>query len=304
MNFEESLKVTSLIGKAIASGAPQITCSPEELAAARAGYSEEKLAELEKLGFYHGDFQLFYTVKRLADTLDLWKVADGDYLKKLFSLAKKFDRDAFYRDPYLEKVKIREKKSGDVLLTHATYAKGEFFQYDMPRLREELVVPRLGFFTEEVSFPAVYEGVTPWVSVCPSEIYSMQPDVAPAFGRVLVLGLGLGYYPFLISEKRDVEKITIVEKNPHIIELFSREILPQFPFAKKIRIVQADAFEFLENTEAGAFDFCYADIWEGWVDGSAAMKRIEPHEKRLYSTEFRYWIGDEIRWWQENAEEA
>ena len=93
MNFEESLKVTSLIGKAIASGAPQITCSPEELADARAGYSEEKLAELEKLGFYHGDFQLFYTVKRLADTLDLWKLADGDYLKKLFSLAKKFDRD-------------------------------------------------------------------------------------------------------------------------------------------------------------------------------------------------------------------
>ena len=50
MNFEESLKVTSLIGKAIASGAPQITCSPEELADTRAGYSEEKLAELESRG--------------------------------------------------------------------------------------------------------------------------------------------------------------------------------------------------------------------------------------------------------------
>ena len=62
MNFEESLSVTAQIGKAIARGAPQITCSPEELAEARSAYSENKLAELEKLGFYHGDFELFYYV--------------------------------------------------------------------------------------------------------------------------------------------------------------------------------------------------------------------------------------------------
>lgn len=304
MNFEESLSVTAHVGKAIARGAPQITCSPEELAEARSAYSDEKLSELEKLGFYYGDFELFYHVKRFADALDLWKIADGAYLKKLFSLARKFDPDDFYQDPYLEEIKIREKRIGEILLTHATYEKGEFFQYDMPRLREEIVVPRLGFFTEKVPFPAVYEGVTPWVSVCPSEIYSMQPDVAPAFGRVLVLGLGLGYYPFLISKKKNVEQITIVEKNPHIIDLFHNEILPQFPFARKIRVVQADAFDFLADAEVGTFDFCYADIWEGWVDGSAAMKRIEVQEKRLYSTEFRYWIGDEIHWWQENAEES
>ncbi len=304
MNFEESLTVTAQIGEAIATNPPKITFSPEEFAKARAEYSDEKLQELKKLGFYSDDFELFYCVKCFADALDLWKMADGAYLKKLFSLAKKFDPDTFYEDPYLKQVKIKERKSDNILLTYATYQKGEFFQYDMPRMREEIVVPRLGFFTEEVSFPAVYEGVTPWVSVCPSEIFSMQPDVAPAFGRVLVLGLGLGYYPFLVSEKDNVEQITIVEKNPHIISLFRQEILPHFPYANKIRIVEADAFDFLEDTEVGAFDFCYADIWEGWVDGAAAAKRIETHEKRLYSTEFRYWIGDEIHWWRENTEES
>ena len=304
MNLEESLSVTALIGKAIAAGAPQISFSPRQYAEARSEYSDEKLAELEKLGFYHGDFELFYTVKSFADALDLWKISDGDYLKKMFSLAKRFDRAEFYEDPYLKQIKIQEKRIGEILLTNAVYEKGEFFQYDMPRLREELVVPRLGFFTEQVSFPAVYEGNTPWVSVCPSEIFSMQPDVAPAFGRVLVLGLGLGYYPFLVAQKEDVEKITVVEKNPRIISLFRSEILPFFPNAGKLRVVQADAFDFLEDTEAGAFDFCYADIWEGWVDGSALVKRLKPHEKRLYGTRFRYWIGDEIKWWQENAEES
>ena len=99
MNYEKSLEITAQIGKAIASGAPKITFSAEELEKARGEYSDEKLLELEKIGFYHGDFELFYCVKAFVDTLDLWKIAGGDYLRKLFSLAKKFDRDAFTTIP-------------------------------------------------------------------------------------------------------------------------------------------------------------------------------------------------------------
>ena len=51
MNFEKSLEITAQIGKAIASGAPQITFSAKELEQARGKYSDEKLQELEKMGF-------------------------------------------------------------------------------------------------------------------------------------------------------------------------------------------------------------------------------------------------------------
>ena len=128
----------------------------------------------------------------------------------------------------------------------------------------------------------------------------MSPDLEEAEGRVLVLGLGLGYYPYRLMENKRVEKITIVEKNPHIIALFREQILPQFPHKDKIRIVEADAFEFLVETENGAFDFCYADIWEGWEDGAAAYEKILPHEKRLWDCRFRYWIEKEILWYREN----
>ena len=84
-----------------------------------------------------------------------------------------------------------------------------FFEHEMPDFESDIVVPRLGFFPELVAFPSIYEGTVPWVSVCPSEISSMQTQIRQAHGRVLVLGLGLGYYPYIVSGKENVSEITI-----------------------------------------------------------------------------------------------
>jgi hypothetical protein len=230
----------------------------------------------------------------------LWKKADEEYLKKLFLEAKRFQTKEFFQNPYLKQIKTKEKRLGNFLLTQAQYERGEFFQYDMPALADDIVVPKLGFFDDVTPFAAVYEGVIPWVSVCPSEIFSMEKDVPAATGRVLVLGLGLGYYPFRVAQNEEVESITIVEKSPEIIKLFQENLLPQFPNKEKIRVVEEDAFRFLSETENGEYDFCYADIWEGWVDGAACYEKILPHEKRLTDCRFRYWIQDEIRWFQKN----
>jgi len=298
---EESLEVSAYIGGIIASKAPRVSYTSEELARARESYSEEKLEELSREGYYHGDFERFYAMLCFAEGMDLWQRADEAYLKKLFSSARKMDRAEFLKDPYLSQVRVPHRARGKILLTEATYERGEFFQYDMPSLREEIVVPKIGFFTERVSFPAIYEGTMPWVSVCPSEIHSMAPDLEAARGRVLVLGLGLGYYPFRISAFPEVKEIVIVEKNSDILHLFRKEILPQFPQREKITLVQADAFRYLEECPVGRFDFCYADIWEGWEDGARCCERIFPQELRLKGTRFRYWIYDEILWYLENA---
>ena len=299
MTKEESLKVTAHIGRVIAENAPRVFLAPGDLEKARAGYSEEKLSALRAEGYYHGDFELFYTMLRFCDGMDLWGRADEDYLKKLFRQARKMDRAAFLADPYLSEVPAAERRIGNFLLTSAHYERGEFFQYDMPALREETVVPKIGFFTEKVTFPAVYEGNIPWVSVCPSEVYSMAPDIPAARGRALVLGLGLGYYAHRIAGRKEVREITVVEKSPEIIRLFREELLPHFSHRDKICVVEADAFDFLAHTRPGEYDFCYADIWEGFTDGAQCYEKILPHEKRLAGTEFRYWIRDEILWYRE-----
>ncbi len=303
MDKETSLGITAHIGRVIAEYAPKIAWTQEDLRKKRLEYSDEKLRELAEEGYYFGDFELFYVMLRFCDGMDLWKRADEEYLKKLFSEAKRFDKKEFQEDPYLRDITIKERRLGNFLLTESFYERGEFFQYDMPALSDEIVVPKIGFFTEKIFFPAVYEGNIPWVSVCPSEINSMTPDTAAARGKTLVLGLGLGYYPYIISHNENVEEITIVEKSGSIIQLFREEILPQFSHKIKIKIVEADAFDFLAKTKNGEFDFCYADIWEGWHDGAEAYEKILPHEKRLTNTEFRYWIKNEILWYQNHGKE-
>ena len=184
---------------------------------------------------------------------------------------------------------------GKYTLTEARYAKGEIFQYDMPDFDAEYTVPKLGFFSSPVRFPAVYEGKTPWMSVCPSEILSMQEDIAPARGNVLVLGLGLGYYPFMISGKPEVKDITVVERSPEIVKLFETHLLPQFPFDYKIEIAQCDAYDYLDEVEPGEFDFIYCDLWMGAADGVEHYRRLKEYEAKLPTTEFRYWLEPQLR---------
>ena len=228
MDKEASIKLSGYIAQKIINEAPSVKYSKAELEKEKSKYPKEQLKTLAEEGYYFGDFETFYAIKKLCDMLNIWEYADDDYLKKLFSNAKKHEKSDFYSDPYLSNLKIPTVNNGKFLLLNACYEKGEFFQYDMPKLSEELVVPKLGFFTDRVYFPSVYEGNLPWVSVCPSEINSMGPDVDKAEGRCLVLGLGLGYYPYLISNSDKVKSVTIVEISEKIIILFEKYILPQF----------------------------------------------------------------------------
>ena len=118
----------------------------------------------------------------------------------------------------------------------------------------------------------------------------MAAGIAAAAGRVVTFGLGLGYYAFMAAAKENVSRVTVIEKNPDVIALFETYILPQFPFADKIEIIEADAFQFLEETEDGAYDFGYADFWEGAEDGTLLYLEFLQKAKRFTRTEFAYWI--------------
>lgn len=302
MDKETSLKISAYISQNIIKNAPKISYSKKELEKEKKKYPEKQLKELTEEGYYDGDFEKFFVVKKFCDMLNIWDYADDEYLKKLFQTSKKLEKDEFYDNLFLKNIKIPTVNTDNVLLLNACYEKGEFFQYDMPCLSEDIVVTKLGFFDSDVFFPSVYEGELPWVSVCPSEINSMQIDVDKATGRCLVLGLGLGYYPYIISHSDNVKSITIVEISEKIIALFEKYILPQFEHKEKIKIVHADAVEYMKTVERDEYDYCYADIWEGQADGAPLYKKIKAHESRLPYTRFAYWIEEEIKWYIEQTE--
>lgn len=303
MNKAESERLSAEVAAFIAREAPYIDDSPSQVASARRAYAEGDLALLADAGLYDGDFDKFYVINRFCEALGLWDRADSRWMQRLFRDARRLDPAQFLSNPYLKTVRVPDVRVGDFRLCTAEYARGELLQYDMPDLRADPVVPKLAFFTGPVRFPGIYEGDVPWMSVCPSEICSMAEPIRCARGRALVLGLGLGYYPFMISARPDVSSVVIVERRPEIIEIFRSHLLPQFPQREKIKIVQADAFAFLESVADGDFDFCFADIWENQFDGAAAYRRIRPHDDRLTATGFAYWIEDSIRWTLENEED-
>ena len=158
-----------------------------------------------------------------------------------------------------------------------------------------LGTPKVGFFDGTVKFPTIYEGEMPWMSVCPSETSTIDPFIDKAFGKVLVLGLGLGYFPFRIAECDNVEKIVIVEINQGIIDLFTNNIFPFFPHKEKFEFVHADALKYLEEVNNSDFDYCFADIWEGVTDGLPLYKKIKEQDERLDGIEFDYWIEPQLK---------
>ena len=213
---------------------------------------------------------------------------------------KKLKAQKMRSDPYLKNVKVPTVKVGNYTLTTAAYEPGELLEYDMPDFTKDPIEHRIGYFDERVEFPGIYEGVVPWMSVCPSEINSMARHIRRAHGRVLVLGLGLGYYPYMAMLRPEVESIDIVECEPEIIKIFSENLLPQFPRRDKIRVIQADAFSYIGGLTGDEYDFCFADIWQNEIDGAWAYRKIRDTAERLESVEFAYWIDDAIRWYLSN----
>ncbi len=303
MTKDASETLCARIGAFIARNNPRVRFDPAEVAEARSALTDADIAALLRAGCPADDFELYFVIENFLSALDLPPDADDAYFRAVFAAARKFTPDDFARDPYLAAVRVPTVHEGRYTLTTASYERGEIFLYDEPDLFEDVVVPKLGFCTGRVTFPAVYEGRMPWMSVCPSEIFSMRADMERAHGRVLVLGAVLGYYPFIVSAYERVEAVTIVELSPQIARFFREILLPQFPAKDKITLIEADAYSYLGSLRGGEYDFCYADIWENQIDGAVAYRRIKPFEARLPGTEFAYWIEEPIRWYMEKMKE-
>lgn len=304
--IQEAARITTMLSRKIAEEAPYVEYSDETLRFAKsclADWEEQLIREVTDESVESDIFECFYVIREICRSILVWNENNRYYLFHLLSNTKKLYKSAFLKDAYLQGVHVPDVVLGNYRLAHASYSKGELLQYDMPDFGQEILVPKLAFFDREISFPGIYEGRIPWVSVCPSEMNSMQHEIDSAYGRVLVLGLGLGYYPYMVSLHERVRSVTIIECQPEIIRLFQDYLLPQFPEREKIRIIQADAYEYMETVEPEQYDYCFADIWENQVDGAEAYVKLKKYEQRLPYTEFSYWIEASIRWWLQGEDE-
>ncbi len=202
------------------------------------------------------------------------------------------DTKKYIDNPYYKRVKISNVKDGEWELRHESYKpyRGVIVG-DVVELSDMKEYPPLGFFTEEFHFPAVLEGGNEWMTLTPVDLDTCEEAIDAAYGKVVTFGLGLGYYAFMVSEKPEVESITVVEKSTDVIRLFERYILPYFRCKDKVKIVCCDAFEYAENVMPDeGFDLAFVDTWRDAGDGAPMYRRMKALEHLSNGTKFLYWI--------------
>ncbi len=102
-----------------------------------------------------------------------------------------------------------------------------------------------------------------WMSDSGEERCMMFAAAKQAKGHVLVGGLGLGIYPqCVLALQRPIVSMTIIERNPDIIDLMTSAWLQTHPeHAEHVTIIEGTIEAYLSDTER-IFDTVYLDTWE------------------------------------------
>lgn len=218
---------------------------------------------------------------------------DKDFKKLMKDL--KFDKsikelnyDKYANNPYFKNVKIGNIVDKNYKLEYQKYKSFEPFlvcDIEVDDIFNEHTT--IGYFKNEYNYLTLSSNGNIWMLISPHEINTMQKAIDNAFGNVLCLGLGLGYFAYMVAIKDTVKSITIIEKDPEIIELFKKHILPYFPNIE-INIICDDAISYLDRQLN--YDYCFADLWYDVLDGMPLYNTLLKKEKNNPKMKYDYWI--------------
>ena len=229
-------------------------------------FDKEEIKQFIKEGYSEKEaiLQILYRFYGLDDSLK----ENQEIMEEYFlSNVKILNQNNYLDNPYVKAVKNVGRK-GKYQLKYLDYEPYQLFAYDDIKINGYKEYSRIGYFDHKFSYLALVEGNNVWMSLNPNEIETMKPYIAKGKGNVLVLGLGMGYVPFMLANKADVKSITIIEKDKEIISLFNGLIYPAFTHKEKIKIIEGDAVKYLQNSEKKpSFDYIFADLWHEPEDG-------------------------------------
>ena len=197
------------------------------------------------------------------------------------------DVKKYLKNPYYKNIKIKNINYNGYSLREDHYEPLELFSlYDMSRDGNFHEINSLSFFKERFPFISLdYKGIT-WMSITPNEIETMDKAVKEARGKVIIYGLGLGYYPYMISLKEEVKEVVIIEKGKNILDIFNKYLLPQFEHKEKIKVVYDDAFDYMKKDNS--FDYAFIDLWHDPFDGLSLWIKAKKLEKKGH--QYFYWL--------------
>ena len=204
--------------------------------------------------------------------------------------------DNYFANPYLKALKgVAFKEEGWTLQNVKRQA------YTLCPYQEEYAFGSnytlkmgIGIFDKDYIYPSISLYDQEWMSLNQHEIRTMETPIALARGKVLTLGLGLGYFAFMASNKEEVKEVHIVEMDLELIQLFQKHLLPLFPHKEKIHIHKADAYYFIEDIKDGDFNYIFSDLWQDVSDGVISYIKLKKVFINFKKTSCAYWIEGSI----------
>jgi hypothetical protein len=188
-------------------------------------------------------------------------------LDEIAKHGKIFSFGEYENDPYVRTIEIEECEDEEYETGYMQLRRYEPFIYQFLYSsgnmgKNGLCIPCIGLFDYDASFPYLRIGDEVLESVSINEIYACKEPIRQAHGNVLALGLRLGYFAFMASQKTEVHQITVVEENEKLASYVQFFLLPQFPNGGKVEIVTENPFDYLSTVPDGKFDFCFIDLWD------------------------------------------
>ena len=217
--------------------------------------------------------------------------ARAGVIEGIVANSKVYHKGELEANPYIANIDLKRCQYDNIGIKDVTSNKYEVF-YLKPYLAGPYAFDvASSIYTSDYTYtlPTLVEGDKVWMSVAPSEIETIQPHIDECSGNVLTLGCGIGYFAYMASLKPDVSSVTIVERNPLVIKIFTESILPQFQYKDKIHIIEADAVDYLLSIEDGTYDYCFADVWDGSYDIESYIP-VKLAGNRFRKMKMGYWI--------------
>ena len=243
----------------------------------------EALADMTAVGLSEEQGYLHLLAAWLELEPALWR----QYLPRMLRC---LSSEPYAQDPCMIALRGAVADQQGITLQEDAYAPCELFVADdFVTDGDGRIYPQLGWFREEFRFPALMENGRIWMTVTPNEINTIRPVAESVHGKVLAYGLGLGYFAFHALLNPRVTSVTVVERNPAVIQVFRDSLLPRFPRPEKLRIIQADAFEYARDAAPGEhYDCIFTDLWHDAGDGLPLYRRMKALEHP--GPRYDYWI--------------
>ena len=127
-----------------------------------------------------------------------------------------------------------------------------------------------------------------WMSLTPGEMMSQREGIRRAKNKVVIGGLGLGWFFEKVANKKEVSEVIVVEKSKELLDWYGETICNRFP---KASLIWGDVWK-----EIGRHGPCcqyLLDVWTGW--GNAE------HDRKLKAAKRR--VGAKNIWaWGEHID--